>query len=150
MERGGHRMNIQLPVYFTAAAGLQERAGVRATVRQVLFAPELDAPLERPYPFIYTIQICNESPQAVTIAARKWVVTEMATGQVQVVEGDGVVGLRPRIEPGQIFEYQSCHAVAGNSRAEGSYLGWDDSRRPVLVRIPAFALTPPHRDGMVP
>ena len=66
-----------------------------------------------------------------------------------MVEGDGVVGEFPRLEPGQEFSYNSCHLLetpAGH--AEGSYLGMDDLGRKVITRIPRFDLVvPPSEEG---
>jgi ApaG protein len=135
-------MNVQLPVYFTASAPLQERPGLRANVDRVAFTPHIDAPEDRPFPFVYSITVHNGSAEAVTIKARKWVVTE-ACGRCHVVEGDGVVGRFPRLAPGESFSYHSYHVVAGDSLAEGALLGLDDASRPVLVRIPAFAMSVP-------
>jgi ApaG protein len=139
-RKAAFRMNTPVPVYFTAARSLQERAGLRAGVDQVTFAPSLDAPEDRPFPFIYGVTIYNDSDATITLKARKWILTDLTSGHRHVIEGDGVAGCFPRIEPGESFGYESYHVVAGNSYVEGSYLASDDAGAPVLVRIPAFTV----------
>lgn len=111
-------------------------------IDRVVYVPHLDAPADRPYPFVYFITIANESDTPVTIKARKWIVTE-SSGERLVVEGDGVVGKFPRLEPGQHFSYNSYHVIASDSVAEGAFFAVTDSGQIVLTRIPAFRMTAP-------
>jgi len=115
---------------------------LRVTIDRVIYMPHLEAPLNRPHPFVYFITIRNGSNQAVTIKGRKWVVTE-SNGHRVVVEGDGVVGKFPRLEPGQEFSYNSYHVIATDSVAEGAYLGVNDEGVPVITRIPKFEMRVP-------
>ena len=87
----------------------QEIDGLHVTVDQVVYAPELPSPPDQPHSFVYFISIRNDSEQTVTIKARKWVVTD-ANGVVTAVEGDGVVGEMPILEPGEKFSYNSRQA----------------------------------------
>jgi len=121
---------------------LSELEGLRATVDRVLYMPKLEAPDDRPYPFVYFITIRNDSDTPVTIKGRKWIVTDSDDQRV-VVEGDGVVGKFPRIEPGQSFSYNSYHVIGSNSRAEGAFFGVTDAGTPVFTRIPEFAMQVP-------
>lgn len=120
---------------------MKELAGLRVKVDDVVYMPSLEAPEEKPHPFVYFISIHNESDVTVAIRGRKWVVREKG-GEVTVVEGDGVVGQVPTIEPGGHFSYNSYHVVAGNARVEGAFFGeapdgW------VFARIPDFKLEVP-------
>ncbi len=124
------------------AAHAQEVHGLRATLDAVIHDPALDAPPDRPHPFVYFITIHNDTDVAVTVVGRKWVVRD-EEGKCVVVEGDGVVGQRPRIEPGGRFNYSSYHTVATDSEVEGAYLAFDDSHRPLVVRVPKFSLNIP-------
>ena len=126
---------------FPAARPLQEGAGLSASVDRVEFSPGLHAPVDRPFPFGYAITIRNQSPRAVTIKARKWVVKDLARGICHVTEGEGVVGRCPRLEPGQSFSYESYHVVASDSVAEGAFLACDDAGRALVVRVLPFRMT---------
>ena len=120
-----------------------EPAGLRVTVDKVVYHPGADAPVERPYCFVYFITIHNDTDFAVTIKARKWVVTN-DRGEVMALEGEGVVGQTPLIEPGETFDYNSYHLLDTTSAtAEGSYLGLDAQGRRVLTRIPKFEMQVP-------
>ncbi len=130
----------QQPTSLPAAKPLRESAEVSARVDRVAFAPALHAPVDRPFPFGYAITVCNQSARAVTIKARKWVVKDLARGTCHVTEGDGVVGCRPRLEPGQSFSYESYHVIASDSVAEGAFLACDDAGCLLVVRVPAFLM----------
>lgn len=116
--------------------------GLNVTIDRVLHAPDLMGPPDRPHVFVYFITISNESDETVTIKGRKWVIRE-ANGDTIAVEGDGLVGEFPRLEPGERFSYNSSHAAAASAVAEGAYLGVTDTGEPVFTRIPRFEMRIP-------
>ena len=130
-------------IRFTATRLPQESTGVGASVESVLFSASLDAPPDRPFPFTYVVVVSNQSSRAVTIKARKWVIKEVVQGRCHVVEGDGVGGRFPRLEPGETFRFHNYHVVAADSVAEGSFLVCDDAGQPGLVRVPTFTMHVP-------
>jgi len=132
------KTETQMPATFT------ELAGLTATVDRVVHMPQLEAPPDRPHPFVYFITIRNDSSATVTIKGRKWVVAD-AEGQRMVVEGDGVVGEFPRLEPGEHFSYNSYHTIGSDSVAEGAYFGLTADGEPVFTRIPRFEMRVPAR-----
>jgi ApaG protein len=111
-------------------------------VDKVVYMPQLDAPVERPYPYAYFLTIENRSDEIITIKGRKWVVTDAEGGRV-VVEGDGVVGKFPRLEPGAKFSYNSYHVIGSDSVAEGAFIGVTAEGEPVVTRIPRFEMKVP-------
>ena len=119
-----------------------ELEGLHVTVDRVEHMPHLDAPAERPHPFVYFLTIHNDSEVTVTIKGRKWVVTD-ADGQSVVVEGDGVVGEFPRLDPGEDFSYHSYHTIGADSAAEGALFGVTTGGDFVLTRIPRFEMRAP-------
>ena len=122
---------------------LVELPGLRVTVDQVVYQPDAQTPADRPHCFVYFISILNDSDTAVTIKGRKWVVKN-TKGEVTAVEGDGVVGQCPLIEPGAKFTYNSYHLLDTLSAvAEGSYLGVDAAGRRIITRIPKFKMVVP-------
>ena len=117
-----------------------ELPGLRVTVDRVVHLREAQTPPDRPHCFAYFITIHNDSDVAVTIKGRKWVVRN-ARGEIMALEGDGVVGQFPRIEPGDSFSYNSAHLNDTTTAvAEGSYIGIDEQGRRVLTRIPKFEM----------
>ena len=121
---------------------ITELPGLRVTVDRVVYVPHLEAPVERPCPFVYFITIHNESPRTVTIRGRKWVVTDSTDHRI-VVEGDGVVGKFPRLIPGEKFSYNSYHTIGADSVAEGAFFGVTDDGARVFTRIPPFEMRVP-------
>jgi len=121
-----------------------ELPGLHVTVDRVVHMPQLEAPPDRPHPFVYFITIHNDSAKTVTIKGRKWVVSDSEGNRV-VVEGDGVVGEFPRLEPGENFSYNSYHTIGADSVAEGAYLGVTASGEAVFTRIPKFEMRVPVR-----
>lgn len=132
------------PFFSTRAASVQELPGLRVTVDAVMHEPRLDAPPDRPHPFVYFLTIHNDSTQTVHILGRKWIVSPLAGGDCTVVEGDGVVGQRPRLGPGESFSYHSYHPVAEDSFAQGAFFGrMEPGGGAVCVRVPAFEMQVP-------
>ena len=124
------------------ACAFKELVGLTVAIDKVVYMPHLEAPTDRPYPFVYFITIDNRSGETVTIKGRKWVVTDDDGNRI-VVEGDGVVGKFPRLEPGEHFSDNSYHTIGSDSVAEGAFLGVTDEGTPVLTRIPRFELRVP-------
>ncbi len=77
--------------YNRVSSVFRELTNLRVLIDKVVYMPTLEAPPDRPYPFVYFITIDNQSSETVTIRGRKWVITDQL-GQKIVVEGDGVVG----------------------------------------------------------
>jgi len=122
---------------------IPELPGLRVSVDRVAYQPDFPAPPDRPHCFVYFISIHNDTDLPVTIKGRKWVVTN-DSGEITAVEGDGVVGQFPTIEPGGKFSYNSFHLLNSSvAVAEGSYLGTDAEGRRVLTRIPRFKMEVP-------
>jgi ApaG protein len=127
----------------SASADLFELPGLHVTVDRVVYQPDAQTPPDRPHCFAYFISIRNDSEVSVTIKGRKWVVKN-SRGEINAVEGDGVVGQFPVIAPGEKFSYNSYHLLDTNeAAAEGGYLGVDDLGRKVVARIPRFEMRVP-------
>jgi ApaG protein len=58
------------------------------------------------YVFAYTITISNTGAVPAQLISRHWIITD-ANGKVQEVNGDGVVGEQPFLNPGENFRYSS-------------------------------------------
>lgn len=123
-----------------------ELPGLRVTLDRLVFHTVAQTPRDRPHCFVYFLSIHNDSDVPVTVKGRKWVVRE-EDGEVTVVEGEGVVGQMPLIEPGGHFSYNSFHLMRTRSGvAEGAFLGLDASGRSVFTRIAPFRMVVPGGD----
>lgn len=117
--------------------------GVRVTVRPS-FWPERSQPENGQFAFMYTVEIANTGPGAVQLSSRHWIITD-ATGHIEEVQGEGVVGKQPRLGPGEKFEYTSWAMLRtpyGSMRGEYTMVRSDGTR--FEAKIPEFALTQPH------
>ena len=56
--------------------------------------------------FLYTVRISNVGSETVQLISRHWIIRD-ANGRVDEVQGAGVVGDQPILEPGQSYEYTS-------------------------------------------
>lgn len=124
------------------AGKIHEYEGLRVKVDDVVYMPSLDAPNDKPHPFVYFISIYNDSPIPVIIKGRKWIVRE-DQGEIVVVEGEGVVGQTPTIMPGEHFSYNSYHVIARNAVVTGAFFGETATGEWIYTRIPEFSLTIP-------
>ena len=58
------------------------------------------------YAFEYHVKITNTGNIAAQLISRHWIITE-ANGAIQEVQGLGVVGAQPLLQPSESFEYSS-------------------------------------------
>jgi len=95
------------------------------------------------YVFAYTITISNNGEIAARLLNRHWIITD-ADGKVQEVKGEGVVGQRPYLQPGENFRYTSGTVIAtpvGSMR--GSYEMLSDEGMHFEAQIAPFSLAVP-------
>jgi ApaG protein len=116
--------------------------GIRVTVRSE-FRPDRSAPAQNRYLFTYTVRIANEGPLAAKLVSRHWIITD-ANGERDEVEGEGVVGHQPHLEPGQQFEYTSfCVLKTPLGSMRGTYHMVRDDGRAFPAEIAPFSLVVP-------
>ena len=120
----------------------QQLEGLSVEVSEVLYVPTLEAPEEKPHPFVYFINVINDSTEEVTLHGRKWMIREH-DGELTILEGDGIVGLRPTIESKDRYSYNSYHVLAGSGTAWGAFYGVTSSGTRILVSIPEFGMAVP-------
>jgi ApaG protein len=117
--------------------------GIRITVKPS-FWPERSQPGASQFAFTYTVQITNVGQTTAQLVSRHWVITD-GDGRVQEVNGDGVVGKKPTLEPGQAFEYTSWAMLRtpfGSMR--GTYSMERPDGKTFEAKIAEFALTMPN------
>lgn len=109
-----------------------------------IFLPDQSVPEDDYYVWAYTISIENHSANTMQLMSRTWKITD-AQGQVQTVQGAGVVGEQPVLEPGVSFQYTSGTVLHTSSGLmEGTYDMLDvTSGEMIVVVIPTFSLDSP-------
>jgi len=119
--------------------------GVKVTVT-TNYLPDYSSPVQQHFVFAYRIKIENNSEFTVKLLRRHWYIHD-ATGQMREVEGEGVVGQQPVLEPGETHEYVSgCNLKTGIGKMRGTYLmeRLVDGRH-FDVTIPEFTLVVPYK-----
>jgi ApaG protein len=119
--------------------------GVTVTVT-TNYLPDYSSPAQEHFVFAYRIDIRNNSEYTVKLLRRHWFISD-ANGTVREVEGEGVVGRQPVLEPGESHQYMSgCNLKSGMGKMQGTYLmerlGNGDNFQ---VNIPEFTLMVPYR-----
>ena len=95
--------------------------GVKVCV-ETEYQPEYSSPSQYHYVFTYRITIENRSDYTIKLLKRHWHISD-ANCKMREVDGDGVVGQQPVIEPGDSHQYVSgCNLKSGMGKMRGSYL----------------------------
>ena len=117
--------------------------GVRISVRSI-FVPEQSSLKHGNFVFAYRITIRNESNYTLQLLSRHWDILD-GLGDRRVVEGDGVVGLQPVIEPNNEHTYMSGSVFptpVGVMQGHYNMVRVSDGT-PFQVDIPQFLLIAP-------
>jgi ApaG protein len=94
--------------------------GIKVSV-ETEYQPEYSSPSQHHYVFTYRITIENGSAHTVKLLRREWYIHD-ANSSVRTVEGEGVVGQQPVIEPGEHHQYISgCNLKSGIGKMYGTY-----------------------------
>ena len=96
------------------------------------------------YAFTYNIEIENQSKSSVQLLTRHWKIIE-ALNKTQYINGNGVVGKKPVINPGEIHKYKSgCLISSSLGAMKGAFIMIDfSSTKKFNVDIPLFKLSAP-------
>lgn len=96
--------------------------------------------MEKKFVFAYFIRIENNSDEPIQLLRRHWYIHD-AHGGVKEVEGEGVIGKQPVIQPGDAHEYNSlCVLETFEGYMEGTYLMQREDGDRFRITIPRFHL----------
>lgn len=119
--------------------------GVKVTV-ETEYQPAYSSPGQYHFVFTYRITIENQSEYTLQLKRRHWYIHD-AGFLMREVEGEGVVGQQPVLEPGQSHHYVSgCNLKSGLGKMTGTYTMeriMDGSKLQVI--IPEFTMIAPLR-----
>ena len=119
--------------------------GVKISV-ETFYQPEYSNPINFEFMFAYRITIENNNNFPVKLLTRHWYIYE-GTGTSREVQGDGVVGVQPEIEPGNSYQYVSgCNLKSELGKMSGSYLFENINNKQLFeVSIPSFEMQVPFK-----
>jgi ApaG protein len=110
------------------------------------YQPLYSDPLKFNYAFSYKIRIENNSDFTVQLLSRHWFIFDSISHKYEV-KGEGVVGHKPIIEPGDFHEYISgCNFRSNIGKMHGSFFMEKliDGKK-IEVKIPEFLMIVPYR-----
>jgi ApaG protein len=94
--------------------------GIQVSV-ETTYQPDFSNPQQHHYVFTYKVRIENKSNHTVQLLRRRWEIFDAAESR-KIVEGDGVVGQQPILEPGETHTYVSgCNLKSGMGKMCGSF-----------------------------
>ncbi|MBL0049886.1 MAG: Co2+/Mg2+ efflux protein ApaG [Bacteroidetes bacterium] len=119
--------------------------GIRISVN-TRYQEEFSSPDNLHFIFSYHIIIENQNEFAVQLLRRHWYIFD-SSGEQSEVEGEGVVGEQPVLQPGQIYEYESaCNLNTDLGKMHGTYTMVRQSDGAYFeVLIPEFQLIVPYK-----
>ncbi len=125
-----------------------ETRGVKVKVAPS-FLPEHSDPEEDRWVWAYTVQIENGGAETIQLVDRRWIITD-AQGRVEQIEGPGVVGEQPVLEPGDSYQYTSgCPLTTDSGVMVGAYGMVTEAGERFEAAIPAFSLHLPGAERAV-
>jgi ApaG protein len=119
--------------------------GIKVSV-ETEYQPAYSSPVQFHYVFTYRVTIENQSEFTIQVLRRHWHIHDAGSSKREV-EGEGVVGQQPILEPGQNHQYVSgCNLKSGIGKMHGTYLieRIVDGRR-IEIAIPEFTMVVPFK-----
>jgi ApaG protein len=114
--------------------------GVEISVKTA-YQPSHSSPRENHYFFSYTITIENKNDFSIQLLSRQWHIFD-SNGDYRRVQGEGVIGEQPVIEPNKQYTYTSgCNLRTEIGKMSGTYTMlrlFDD--KTFEAKIPEFTM----------
>ncbi len=125
----------------------QISAGIKISV-ETFYQPDYSKPIQAEFMFAYRIGIenCNSFP--VKLLRRYWHILD-SNGTRREVEGEGVVGKLPVLQPGESYQYVSgCNLQTEIGRMNGFYTMENlFTKKTFQVNIPSMELFAPFKNN---
>jgi ApaG protein len=119
--------------------------GVKISVEQ-FYQPDYSNPQQREFMFAYRVTIENLNSFPVQLLRRHWFIQDSSAEQREV-EGEGVIGMQPIIEPQDQYQYISgCNLKSELGQMFGTYLMENvHTKVKFNVKIPVFQMEAPFK-----
>ncbi|MEZ4885068.1 MAG: Co2+/Mg2+ efflux protein ApaG [Chitinophagales bacterium] len=118
--------------------------GIKVSV-EVFYHAQQSQPAAAQHVFAYRITIENQSKLTVQLLRRHWYIFDTGQMTTREVEGEGVVGQQPILEPNERHQYVSgCHLHSEMGWMRGTFLmqRFSDEKN-FEVEIPTFKMIVP-------
>ncbi len=114
-----------------------------------VYIDEESEPDNNQYFWAYHITILNQGNKKVTLRHRHWTITD-SNGMENKINGKGVIGKQPALNPGESFSYTSGAMLnAPSGIMKGAYDLETPDGKIITVDIPAFSLDSPHESRVL-
>lgn len=119
--------------------------GIEISV-ETFYQPDYSNPVSGEYMFAYRITLDNHNSFPVKLHRRHWHIFD-SNGSQREVEGEGVVGVQPILQPAERYQYVSgCNLRSEMGKMYGTYLMENlHSKNTFDVNIPAFEMIVPFK-----
>ncbi len=123
----------------------QVSEGIKVSV-ETYYQPDYSNPVNNEFMFAYRITIENNNNFPVKLLRRHWHISD-SNANIREVEGEGVVGVQPQINPGEHYQYVSgCNLRTEIGKMHGTYLMENIStKKSFTVIIPPFSMCSPSK-----
>ena len=113
---------------------------------ETYYQPEYSNPVNSEFMFAYRITIDNSNIFPVKLLSRHWYIHD-SNGSLREVEGEGVVGVQPQINPGESYQYISgCNLRSEIGKMYGTYKMENvNNKKNFVVIIPSFDMCAPFK-----
>ncbi|HEU4606597.1 MAG TPA: Co2+/Mg2+ efflux protein ApaG [Chitinophagaceae bacterium] len=113
---------------------------------ETFYQPDYSNPVSGEFMYAYRISIENHNVFPVKLLSRYWFIVD-SDGSSREVEGDGVVGVQPVIQPGERYQYVSgCNLRTEMGKMYGVYTMENlDTLTKFDVRVPNFEMLAPFK-----
>lgn len=121
----------------------QVTRGIRITI-ETQFAGTLQKTEGQGFAFSYLVTIENQGKDSVQLNSRFWRIKD-SLSDTEIVEGEGVIGRKPVLKPGESHTYKSGCLLASPFGAMSGFFNMINftSTRRFRVIIPSFKLSAP-------
>jgi ApaG protein len=119
--------------------------GVTISV-ETFYQPDYSNPENNEYMFAYRITLENNNTYPVQLLRRHWYIFDSNCVHREV-EGEGVIGIQPKINSGEKYQYVSgCNLRTEIGKMHGTYFMENtNTKKTFLVNIPSFEMIVPFK-----
>jgi ApaG protein len=119
--------------------------GVEVSV-EIFYQQDYSNPLNQEYMFAYRVTIENHNTFSIKLLRRHWFIFD-SNGENKEVEGEGVIGIQPILQPNENYQYVSgCNLKTEMGKMHGTYLMENQNNlERFYVKIPSFEMIVPFK-----
>lgn len=121
--------------------------GVEVSV-EIFYQSDYSKPLNQEFMFAYRVTIENHNNFSIKLLRRHWFIFD-SNGEHKEVEGEGVIGIQPVLQPSENYQYVSgCNLKTEMGKMHGTYLMENQNNKErFYVKIPSFEMIVPFKNN---